>query len=467
MECKDNYPKNRMLWLLATAALLFVSYWLPEPQGLSYEGKIAITLMICAIIMWCTEVLPILITCALFVVVQPFVGVAKLPEALGSFANPVVFFVLGMFCFSLALERCGLSERIALFVSIKSKGDTHKLLLYLMMFGCIASAFIADIPVIAMLAPIALLIINSNGCAPCGNFGKSLLLGLPLACLIGGIGTPMGSGMNIMSIQFLKDIAQIDINFVQWTCIGLPAALVITFCSWFAVIKLFPSEIRIITNLEAIKKSYDEKGPLTSQEKLFLAMLAVNMIFWFTEPFHRVPIAIMAVLGGCLFFLPGIDLLDWDYARNKIGWEVLFINGATCSLGMLMWHTGAASWIGENLLGSFLGLSTVALIVIVCFFTVIVHLIVPSNPALTAVFCPVVITMAMSKGINPALLAIPLGFSASAALLLPIDPVPLTTYQYGYYRMFDWFKLGSVVTFIWVIVTCIAVMTVGSWLGFI
>lgn len=467
MECKDNFPKNRMLWLLVTIALFAFSYWLPEPEGLSFEGKIAITLMICAIIMWCTEVLPILITCSLFVILQPFVGVAKLPEALGAFANPVVFFVLGMFCFSLALERCGLSERIALFVSIKSNGDTHRLLLYLMMFGCVASAFIADIPVIAMLAPIALLIINSNDCDPCGNFGKSLLLGLPLSCLIGGIGTPMGSGMNIMSIQFLKDIAHIDINFVQWTCIGLPAALVITLCSWFVVVKLFPSEIRVIANLEAIKKQYNEKGALTSQEKLFIALLAANMVFWFTEPFHRVPIAIMAVLGGCLFFLPGIDLVDWKFARNRIGWEVLFVNGATCSLGMLMWHTGAASWIGEHLLGSFLELSTVSLILVVCLFTVIVHLVVPNNPALTAVFCPVVITMAMSKGMNPALLAIPLGFSASAALLLPIDPVPLTTYQYGYYKIFDWFKLGSVITVIWVIITCVAVMTIGSWLGFI
>ncbi len=467
MECLDIQPKNRILWLFVTIAVFLASYLLPEPQGLSFEGKMAVTLIACAIITWCTDVMPILISCALFCILQPFLGIAKLQDAIGVFANPVFFFVLGMFCFSLALERTGLSERIALLISIKSKGDTHRLLLYLMMFACVASAFIADIPVIAMLAPVALLIINSNECDPCGNFGKSLLIGLPLACLIGGIGTPMGSGMNIMSIQFLKDIAHIDINFVEWTCIGLPAALIITFFSWFVLVRLFPSEIRVIPNLETVKENYREKGQLTYREKLFLVLLFVNIIFWFTEPFHKVPIAIMAILGGSIFFLPGIDLLDWDYARNKISWEALFINGATFSLGMLICNTGAASWIGENLLGSFLDLSTVSLIISVCLFAILMHVVVPSSPALVAVFCPVVITMAMSKGINPVLLAIPLGFSASASLLLPIDPVPIITYQYGYYRIFDWFKLGSVVTFIWVIVTCIAVMTVGSWLGFI
>ncbi len=467
MECKDYYPKNRMMWLSITLILFFVFHYLPTPEGLSIEGKIAISLMICAIIMWCTEVIPILVSCTLFVVLQPLVGIAKLSESLATFANPVVFFVFGMFCFSLALQRCGLSERIALWISIKSKGDTHYLLLYLMIFGCIASAFIADIPVIAMLAPIALLIINSNNCDPCGNFSKALLLGLPLSCLIGGIGTPMGSGMNVMSIQFLKDIAKIDINFVEWTFIGFPSAIIITPLSWFVLIKLYPPEIRQIPNLEEIKKSYFTKGSLTKEEKIFVLLLLINIIFWFTEPFHKIPIAIMAVLGGCLFFMPGIELLDWEYTRNKISWEALFINGATCSLGMLMWHTGAASWIGESLLGNFLNFSNIGLILCVSLFTVLVHLIIPNNPALVAVFSPVVITLALSKGINPALLAIPLGFCASAALLLPIDPVPLITYQYGYYRIFDWFKLGIFVMFIWIIITCITVMIIGSWLGFI
>lgn len=336
-ECLDTRPKNRMLWFFVIVAVFFISYLLPNPQGLSFEGKIAITLMVCAIISWCTDVMPILISCAFFVLMQPFLGVAKMPEALGSFANPVVFFVLGMFCFSLALQRTGLSERIAFLLSIKSQGDTHRLLLYLMMFACVASAFIADIPVIAMLAPVALLIINSNGCDPCGNFGKSLLMGLPLSCLIGGIGTPMGSGINIISMQFLKDLAHVDINFVQWTCIGFPTAIVITYCSWFILTKVFPSEIRKIPNLDTIKENYRAKGALTYQEKLFLALLLANMVFWFTEPYHKVPIAVMAVLGGSIFFFPGIDLLDWDYARNKISWEALFVNGATCSLGMLMW----------------------------------------------------------------------------------------------------------------------------------
>lgn len=469
-KLESLYGAQRKRILLTVALVLafaMLAVFMPAPQGLTNQGKIVSLLMIAAVITWCLEIVPVLVACAFFVMVQPVLGVAPLPAALSAFANPVVFFVFGMFCFSLALERCGLSERLALWLTLKSGGDTKRLLLFLMLFGSLASTILADIPVIAMLAPIAMLILESNGCDPRNNFGKSLLVGLPLACLIGGLGTPMGSGMNVMTIQFIKDLAGVSINFPQWTAIGFPAVLLITPCSWYVIVRIFPPEIQAMTTLAAIRERYRAIGPLRKDELLFLTLLLINVAAWFGEPWHKMPLAVMAVLGGTLFFLPGINLLDWSYARNKIGWEALFINGATCSLGMAMWKSGAAAWIGNAVLGNVLSLSIPALVILVGAFTVVIHLLVPNNPAMVAVFCPVVIAMAQSKGINPAVLAIPLGFSASAALLLPIDPVPLITYQYGHYKMFDWFKVGFPVSFIWIAVTALSVLTIGSWLGFL
>ena len=45
-------------------------------------------------------------------------------------------------------------------------------------------------------------------------------------------------------------------------------------------------------------------------------------------------------------------------------------------------------------------------------------------------------------GITPAIPAIPLSFSVSAAVLLPLDSVSLVTYQAGYYKITDMFKPG-------------------------
>ena len=65
--------------------------------------------------------------------------------------------------------------------------------------------------------------------------------------------------------------------------------------------------------------------------------------------------------------------------------------------------------------------------------------------------------IAAAMGINPALLALPLGFSVSAAVLLPLDSVSLGTYQAGYYKMTDMFKPGLIISVAWVVIT-VAVM---------
>ena len=85
-------------------------------------------------------------------------------------------------------------------------------------------------------------------------------------------------------------------------------------------------------------------------------------------------------------------------------------------------------------------------------FTIVIHLLIPVNTAIVAVLLPALATLAGTMGVNPAVLAIPMGFSVSAALLLPLDPVPLVTYPSGYYKMFDMFKPGCLISVVWVVV---------------
>jgi sodium-dependent dicarboxylate transporter 2/3/5 len=63
------------------------------------------------------------------------------------------------------------------------------------------------------------------------------------------------------------------------------------------------------------------------------------------------------------------------------------------------------------------------------------------------------------------MLAIPMGFSVSAAFLLPLDAVPLVTYPAGYYRMYDMFKPGSLLSAFWVAVMTAAILIIAVPLG--
>lgn len=461
--------RSKLITVCAIIALYIGGVYLwPTPEGLTPQGKHALVLTVVAVVSWVSQVVPIAVASIFFTVIQGFVGVVPLPVALQNFANPVVFFVFGMFCFAIAFEQSGLSERLALWFSLQAKGSPSRLVFFFMAGSAFLSMFIADIPVAAMLTPIAVLLLKENQCEPGkSKFGKALMIGIAMGCLIGGMGTPMGAGMNMMAIQFMADTANIRISFLDWAAIGIPVVIVLVPVAFFTVIRIFKPETSTLHGMELVERRFRELGPLRRKETVFLVMALINIALWFTEPLHKTPLPVMAVIGGTAFFLPGINLLTWEQSRNKIGWEALLLNGAACSLGISMWKTGAAAWLGSAVLSPMAGAPLWLLVFAVGMFTVWVHLVVPNNVALVAVFCPAVIAIAMQLGISPAVLAIPLGFTASAAMILPIDPVPLITMQTGHFRMFDWSKPGIIVSFVWVGAATLSILTLGRLLGII
>ena len=139
--------------------------------------------------------------------------------------------------------------------------------------------------------------------------------------------------------------------------------------------------------------------------------------------------------------------------------------GSANSLGVLLWEQGAASWIASNCLGGIAGMPLWMMIAVISAFTVVVHLIIPVNTAIVAVMLPALVALAGAMNTNAALLAIPMGFSVSAALLLPLDPVSLVSYNSGYYKMGDMFKPGIFISIAWIAVVPVIMLAIARPLG--
>ena len=105
------------------------------------------------------------------------------------------------------------------------------------------------------------------------------------------------------------------------------------------------------------------------------------------------------------------------------------------------------------------------MIAVISAFTVLVHLIIPVNTAIVAVMLPALVALSGSMGTNAAILAMPMAFSVSAALLLPLDPVSLVSYNSGYYKMKDMFKPGIFISIAWVIIMPIIMLIIARPLG--
>ena len=451
---------------LGIAALYFIITALPAPDGLTPVGKKAIAMMLAAVLVWVFEVIPIAVSSILFTLLPVVAGIIPLPKVMAHFATPTVFFVFAMFCISIAFQNSGLNRRVVLWTSLRSRGNPSRLLFFLMMVSALLSTFLADIPVVAMMLPVAVLLLEKNRCEPGASpFGKAVMLGLPIACLIGGVGTPAGSAMNMLTIGLLQDTAKVHISFFEWMAIGMPMVLILTPVAWWAVIKVFPPEMDRLAGMELVEREYAELGPVTGREKLFFVILLINFILWCTDKIHGLPLPVVAVIGGSLFVLPRIQLIDWERDKCRIGWDILMLIGASNALGMIIWEQGGASWIANACLGDISDLPLAGVIAAISIFTIVIHLLIPVNTAIVAVLLPALAALAGTMGVNPAVLAIPMGFSVSAAFLLPLDAVPLVTYPAGYYRMYDMFKPGALLSAFWVAVMTAAILIIAVPLG--
>ncbi|HWQ30694.1 MAG TPA: DASS family sodium-coupled anion symporter [Negativicutes bacterium] len=457
---------KKAIWLIASVIIYFAIIALPTPEGLTPVGQKSIALMVVAVIAWITEILPLAISSLVLVFLQHVIGTEKMGVAVQNFVTPTVLFVLSSFFLAAALSVSGFSKRISMKITMLSAGSPKKALFLLMAATAVLSSVISDVPAAAAFAPIGLALLEKNNCkVGSSNFGKALMIGIPFASLIGGVATPAGSSLNVLTLSLLKSTSQIEIGFAQWASVGIPVVIITIPLAWKLITMVFPPELDKLVGIEDVQKEYKELGSVSKNEIKFIIIMALLLITWFTEKIHHVPLQISTTIGAALFFAPGINLLTWDTAKNRVGWDTILLIAAASSLGTTLWNSGAATWVATTALSGIQGASALVVILFVVVFTILIHLLVPVNPAIVSVMVPTLAALAVTLGLNPAFLAVPMGFTVSAAFLLPLDPVPLITYSSGHYKMGDYFKAGVPVCILWTIVMTIAMMILARPLG--
>jgi sodium-dependent dicarboxylate transporter 2/3/5 len=211
---------------------------------------------------------------------------------------------------------------------------------------------------------------------------------------------------------------------------------------------MLPPEFEYVKGLD---DGREKLGPWSVQEKKFAAIFLASRLLWFTDAWHKVDITVVAVAAATACFVPGINLINWKQAKDRIGWDVLLLVGASNVLAMAIMKQQGALWLTNTFLSGLVEVDFVVLLFAVVAFGIYSHLVLPVANAMLAVAIPVVVVLSNQAGINPAILAVPIGFCASCVFLLPLDPIPLTTYEHGYWKLTEMMKPGFVLSLVWLV----------------
>lgn len=467
-DAAASQPRGMAMRVGVALAVLVavVTFLLPTPDGLTPGGKNLIGVFAVALILWVTEGIPIAVTSLLVIVLQWLLQITTPVAAISGFMTPVFFFVLTMFCIAEVVVSSGLARRFAVALLTRSGNDSRRVVLAFMVGTSTISTIMSDVPAAAIWMSMALpLLARINAVPGQSSFGKALMIGIPFASFIGGVATPAGSSINILAIFQIEQFGKVQVSFLQWMGLGIPMWLILTPIAWWVLMRCYPPELPTIGDPEELRRERRALGPLTAPETKVLGLLSVMLVLWIASSWVRaIDTTMVAMAGAVAMFVPGINLLTWPRAQRGIGWDALMLVGGVTSLGAAAGSTGLAKYL-VGALPDMQMWSAAAVIALISAVTVLIHLPVPINPAIVGVLIPPIALLALGTGQNPALYALPVGFTASCAMLLPLDAVAVITYSKGYYRMTDMLLPGAIISVVWVIVMTALMVLVAPLLG--
>ena len=448
---QDKKTSTRKLIIILIGIVVYIVLTiLPTPDGLAYEGQKSIALMICALIFWVLDALPISVTALLFTVMQPLLGIVNPGAMASNFLPSSFFFTLSCFLIGQALLETGLGNRIVLLLLRASKNNPHKLLFLLMGVTSLISFVIANLALSAMMLPLMMKIFEENDLKPMqSKFAKAMLIGVPVAISIGGCGTPAGALPNYQVMSLTQQVTGVTITFWKWFALGAPLAIILTLLSYVIVITVFKPEMKELKNIDYNQRIKD-LGGITAREIIFVVIFALLIASWFVFP--NIPMPVTAIVACAIFFLPKLHILNGESFVKAVNWPVLMLLCGSTGLAMAIFQTGGAGWIANTVLQPFQSGSLIVIIAVLIFLTIYMHLLVPPNPSLVAVLVPIVGLFAMNMGVSVMVLILPLAYAANCAFLVPFDPVVGLTYSTGYYSMKDLPKVGVPISVVWIIV---------------
>lgn len=476
----DRIVVKKNLYIILAIAALFLIHFLPqlpslvrngEEIALTTEGKSTLAILVFAVILWVTEAIPFPVTGLVSILLLPLFGSIKFSQVVNmGFGNTIVVFFIAVMTISAALTYSGLTNRLALKMLSKIGLRSDLVVLSFFIVGATLSMWVTNMAVAAMLLPVGVGILKESRMEPLkSNFGKCLMISIAWSSAIGGIATPVGNGANILAMGYLRDLAGVEISFIKWMSVGLPAAILIIIPAWYSLLKIFPPEVKILPlSRDKISKDLEDLGALNHKERWTLIIFSLAVFLWLFDPLLKtafgfsLPTEVVALIAAVLLFLPSVNVLSWKEAEKIVDWGAIVLIASGLSIGMSLYETGAARWLAWATLSNIGALSVPVRIFAVVMIVEILKISFSSNTVTGLIIIPIVIALSVELGLEPWLVAGPAAIATSLAfILITSSPTNVIPYSSGYFTIRDFAKAGIAITLIAAVCVTIAFVVFG------
>ena len=158
---------------------------------------------------WVTRPVDYAVTAFLPMAVNALLPMTEMAPVIANYASETVLLLFGASIITVSWEETGLDKRIAA-VFLRVIGDNvRSQLIFWFMLSVLLSAVLPNSVVCATITPIAVAMLKyvGHGDIEKSKVGSLLLLTIAYAVGVGGLATPLGGAMNLVTVDYIQQLS--------------------------------------------------------------------------------------------------------------------------------------------------------------------------------------------------------------------------------------------------------------------
>ncbi len=469
--------KRLILILLGPALFALCYFLLPKSVFETTQACAAVGTVAWMALWWITGVVDFAVTAFLPIAVNALFQITDMSTIIANYASETILLLLGASILTASWEETGLDKRIAAkFLSMVGSKVRHQVIFWFILCT-ILSAILPNAVVCAAMTPIAVSMLRYVGETDISKsrIGSLLLLTIAYATGVGGLASPLGGAMNLVTVDYLEQLTGQEYMYTSWVVRFLPIMLVLVISNILILLIGVRKDDELGGSKEYFKDQYKAMPKMTAEEGWSLALFLIATALSFSRQLYQdllpglKPAYVFIICAILAFFITkkdGKPLMRWNDTQKKIVWDLIYVFAGGLALGSMINGSGAAKALG-NLIASANFANEFILVLVIITFTLLLSD-VTSNTATAAVAMPIVISIVGGMKLDPipyvyiasigvnlsymlptSIRAIPVGYGLQPKYMLkkgaPITVVVIILMTLLSYAMLKWWPAFSTI----------------------
>ncbi len=415
---------HHLIAIIGIPLCLLVLIFGPASSTLTEKQLLSAGLIITAIFLFATSVLPEYVTALLLMVGAMLLAVAPAEVVFSGFNSTACWLIFAGLVMGIAIKQTGLARRIAELFGEKLTADYWRVITSTVVISSLTGFLMpSSLGRAVLLVPIAMAIADKCGFSKLSNGRIGLALAVAFGCHVPTFAILPANVPNMVFIGAAETIhhwtpAYAEYLLLHFPILGILKALIII----GLILWLYPDTPN---NHTKHKNSITISTPFSKDEKKLTILLLITLAFWVTDTLHHISAAWVGLTTACILLLPNIGLVNKNSFNSQFNMGSLLFVVGILSLGAIINYSGLGQlagalfdrWLPLSEETSFINFMVISLTgVTTGMFTTL--------PGVPAVLTPFAEQMSHNSGfsIQAVLMLQVLGFST---ILFPFQSAPL------------------------------------------